>query len=383
MLQEMVDVIQKGDERGNSMLIRLRLPSGLEILGLPTENNYGGGWDLGPTWNYLVSGDRPFLVDSGRVGSGGKLLDMIKSVGLSGEDLDFILVSHGHEDHDGGLAEIEKTIGTRIKAHLIYDRLIRFYPGKAPPDGRKDFPASCWRCFMPESYSTKYCRGYHLARNGLNIEPVQDGHSWAGETFRVYHVPGHSPDSLAVLMGGEVVIVGDTLLPDITPWPSQEAFFTRVSEILRPEYTRAPAIYGLRAYITSLKRLRQIGREFPNLLVLPAHRFFFNNQWNEIHLETRTNALIQHHINRCGDILQILSQGPKTAREIAVKYFEAHLLKGFGVLMAENEILSHCELLGAAKDIIPAEDGRFRSTGSTNFESTIQSLDPERENLSR
>ena len=148
MLQELIEVLEKGDESGNNMPIRLRLPSGLKILGLPTENSYGGEWDLGPTWNYVVLADHPFLVDTGRIGMSRKLLNMMESSGLSGEDLKFILISHGHEDHDGGLFEMVNLTGARVRAHLIYDRLIRYYPTEAPRDARKGFPASCWRCFL-------------------------------------------------------------------------------------------------------------------------------------------------------------------------------------------------------------------------------------------
>ena len=56
------------------MLVRFRLPSGLEVFGLPTKNAYGGHWDLGPTWNYAVMTDRPFLVDAGKFGQGHRLL---------------------------------------------------------------------------------------------------------------------------------------------------------------------------------------------------------------------------------------------------------------------------------------------------------------------
>ncbi|MCP4665962.1 MAG: MBL fold metallo-hydrolase, partial [Deltaproteobacteria bacterium] len=327
MMREMVQVIQEGDEAGNGMMFRLKLSSGLEILGLPTENAYGGGWDLGPTWNYVVLGDKPFLIDAGRFGMGRKLLDMMEAGGMKGEDLDFVMVSHGHEDHDGGVYEIARTTGAKVRAHVIYDRLSRLYPDQAPPFVRKDFPASCWRCFMPESFTTKNCREYHQARTRLKIEAISDGYMKLDRTSQVYHVPGHSPDSLAVLVGGEAIIVGDTVLPDITPWPSQEDFFVRVGDILKPEYTSAQAIYGLRAYIRSLKKLREMGKEFSELIVLPAHRLFYNNQWNEMALEARTEELIAHHIERCGAIMKILEQGPKTAREIAVAHFEESLLK--------------------------------------------------------
>ena len=69
MLQDYAELIRQGDSSGNGMLIRLTLSSGQEIVGIPTENTYGGGWDLGPTWNYVVLDEKPFLVDTGRVGS--------------------------------------------------------------------------------------------------------------------------------------------------------------------------------------------------------------------------------------------------------------------------------------------------------------------------
>ena len=171
--------------------------------------------------------------------------------------------------------------------------------------------------------------------------------------------------------------MGDTVLPQITPFPSREAFFDQVREILKPQYTHAQSIYGLRAYIRSLKKLEQIGRKFTDLLVLPAHRLFYDNRWNEFNLQTRVNELIEHHILRCADILKILKQGPKSAREIAVEHFEERLLRGFGILMAENEIISHCELLSASEDMTLTEDRKFMATGSTNFASAIQSLEPD------
>lgn len=73
------EIINKGDENGNEMVVKFQLPSGLEIYGLPTKNFYGGHWDLGPTWNYAVMADKPFLVDSGRFGQGKNLVGILGS----------------------------------------------------------------------------------------------------------------------------------------------------------------------------------------------------------------------------------------------------------------------------------------------------------------
>ncbi len=118
---EYAEIIQKGDDSGNEMTVRWRLPSGLEIFGLPTKNAYGGHWDLDPTWNYAVLSDRPFLVDSGRFGRGNQLIGMMESVRINAEDLAFVLISHGHEDHDGGLAELVNGTHLSVKAHAICD----------------------------------------------------------------------------------------------------------------------------------------------------------------------------------------------------------------------------------------------------------------------
>ena len=72
--------------------------------------------------------------------------------------------------------------------------------------------------------------------------------------------------------------------------------------------------------------------------------------------------------------MEILKSGPKSVNEIAIEHFEESLLKGGGILLAENEILSHCELLSACKDVISTGDMKFSSSGSTNFASEIQSL---------
>jgi glyoxylase-like metal-dependent hydrolase (beta-lactamase superfamily II) len=374
MLKERVEILERGKSNGNKMVVRFRLPSGLEILGLPTENFYGGEWDLGPTWNYFVHTDEPFLVDAGRHGTGETLLKMMEVAGVSSGELKCVILSHGHEDHDGGLFEIVQATGAKVKAHWVYDRLIRFYPDLTPIDARADFPASCWHCFMPESFSSRHCIDYQRERNDLKVEGIGDGNRTLFKGVQTFHIPGHSPDSLAILLGDEVLIVGDTILPDISPIPTREGFFPQVEKILQPCCGEGAPLYGLATYIKSLRKLGKIARDYPNLLILPAHRLYYNDRWNEIEIAGRIAELIVHHVERCSDILDILKSGPKNAREIAVTHFNPDLLKGVGIMLAENEILSHMELLMAAGDVRPLDDAGFCSTGSTDFESHIDAI---------
>ncbi|MGD8974467.1 MAG: hypothetical protein PVJ56_14295, partial [Desulfobacterales bacterium] len=137
------------------------------------------------------------------------------------------------------------------------------------------------------------------------------------------------------------------------------------------------AIFGLRRYIKSLKKLAEIAQKHVDLFVLPGHRFYYNNQWNKINLTDRVDELLEHHVERCAAILEILRTEPKTAEEIAQEHFEERLLEGFGHLMAANEIISHCELLIAAGDVVAVNEDKFAITGRTNFETVIDDLRPD------
>ncbi|MGD9306256.1 MAG: hypothetical protein PVF79_18440, partial [Desulfobacterales bacterium] len=90
-------------------------------------------------------------------------------------------------------------------------------------------------------------------------------------------------------------------------------------------------------------------------------------------LADRVNQLLEHHIQRCAAIIDILSDGPKIADDIARRHFDPGLLEGLGSLMASNEVISHCELLIHSGDVV-VDDNKFAATGSNNFEAGIHAL---------
>ncbi|MBU2498728.1 MAG: MBL fold metallo-hydrolase [Proteobacteria bacterium] len=374
MDSEEIDVLRKGDENGNHMIIRITLPSGTEIYGFATENISSEEWHLGPTWNYLVMAEKPLLWDTGGRGMGPRLLEMIEGAGFRGGDIEAVILSHGHEDHDGGLFGFTSLTGARIIAHEIYPCLSRAAPSMAPVDWKRAFPASCWHCALPQSFSQKTCLDYHREKMGLEIEGVSDPRHSLGSGLILAHVPGHAPDAVTLLVGDEAMLVGDTILPDITPVPTQEGFFRLTKTMIPDRYVEAQELYGLRAYLRSLRRLAGMGKNQREVMVLPSHRLFFEGEWRFIDLQARVQELIKHHIDRCSDILRILKDGPLSAEEIAEEHFEPRLLKGYGIYLAVNEVLSHCELLENCKDVVFEGDGKISWTGKTQFESLIRGL---------
>ncbi|RPH84747.1 MAG: MBL fold metallo-hydrolase, partial [Desulfobacteraceae bacterium] len=160
---------------------------------MATENIYGGDWDLGPTWNYIVQGDHPFLIDTGRFGMGGRLLEMMKQTDLPPGDLKGIFLTHGHEDHDGGLPELALDTGAPLGVHPLYDLLRRSYPNQAPLAAKSGFSASCWHCFMPETFTQSHCREYHRQRDELRTNRLEGLRFPLDAAVKLHHLPGHCP----------------------------------------------------------------------------------------------------------------------------------------------------------------------------------------------
>jgi glyoxylase-like metal-dependent hydrolase (beta-lactamase superfamily II) len=226
---------------------------------------------------------------------------------------------------------------------------------------------------MPPSFFQEHCLEYHEALERLQVDSIDDGTTVLSEGILAHHLPGHSPDCMAVQIGSEGILVGDIVLPDISPWPTRKALYDEVAGVIQPECQAAGDVFGLQRYLISLSKLAQLSLQEGDMQVFPAHRLFYQGRWNGVALKERVAELTDHHIQRCGAILDILVDGPKTAAEIARDYFEPDLLKGFGHQMAENEIDSHCELLLDGGDIRTSTGQRYEFCGTSKFENLIRS----------
>jgi glyoxylase-like metal-dependent hydrolase (beta-lactamase superfamily II) len=67
------------------------------------------------------------------------------------------------------------------------------------------------------------------------------------------HLPGHSPDCLAVILGEEAVIVGDILLPQITPWPTCVEMYDTIESVVGSMFPEPKEILGLSRYLQVFK----------------------------------------------------------------------------------------------------------------------------------
>jgi glyoxylase-like metal-dependent hydrolase (beta-lactamase superfamily II) len=370
---KMPEIIVSGKSNGEGIVLRYQTVKGTDVFGLGMPNIYlNADWDLGPTWCYLIVGRETSLIDTGRFGNYAVLESMLKSTGKVFSDIDRIILTHSHEDHDGSLAEILPSVQGELWAHSIYRQMISYHPRIKDGAKHPELPGSCRQCIMPEKFYSA-CMQYHQRRSLLNIDFVIDhDQRRPGDSLSFIFTPGHSPDAICVVLEDEVIFSGDTLLPDITPHPTLSSTFKVNRRILPDSYSYENTIYGLINYIKSLHKLAGLTPQ-PRA-IFPGHRLFYNGGFNLIHsLYGRAREIIQFHIDRCRDILRIIGSKPTGLDEIAFQHFPASSLAGAGKLMARDEVMAHVEVMEKCGDVcwVGENQDMVQCTGSNNFLNVI------------
>ena len=334
------EFLKHGDDSGNGTLLKFTSSNGavVKAIGVPQA------WDtpLGPTWCYVIEGDDLTIVDPGAHGSVTYLEQGLEALGHSLSDVDRVVVSHGHMDHDGNCPPVIQRSGAELWAHEIYGSMLT--------TNRRDLEV-VWRrevqgfdLFEKSDTMTRAKEHHELNQNLVLDHPVVDGLKAGELTF--YYTPGHSPDELCIQFD-QMLFSGDHILPIITPHPSVAMSYNSYQATLPAAYQDNNDIYGLKALLTSLKRMAELDGD---ITVLPAHRAFFRGQLNPIGLE-RATEILEHHRERCHELTDVMKQGPIDLVSLTKEYFSHRELEDHNFFLAFTEVMAHIELMQEAGDI--------------------------------
>jgi glyoxylase-like metal-dependent hydrolase (beta-lactamase superfamily II) len=353
---------------GTGGILKISMPDGDIVYGVGVPQDWYS--PTGPTWIYIVDhGSGLALMDAGSVLAQEYIADAFKFLRMDILDVDRIIITHSHLDHDGGASGLSQISGGEIWAHDLYDHL-RFVSFKQM---NSNFHPMLWKSYKDagsrrvdeESDSPAeedVHRKYEELRKNLKLKrTVHDGETANGFTF--FHTPGHTADELTIQYGS-MFFTGDHVLPEISPHPTMKASFQKsVLESLPNKYSNIESFYGLETYTRSLARIAEYG---DRAIIMPAHRLINKGKIN-VMTALRAQSIIDHHAQRLHKILTLMGTQTMDLEKITRTLFSHIQLDGGSYLSAASETFAHIELLVDVGDINFIEEGYASWNGSENY----------------
>jgi glyoxylase-like metal-dependent hydrolase (beta-lactamase superfamily II) len=156
---------------------------------------------------YLLAGTDLTLIDTGMPGEAETIKAAITALGLKPEKIGHILITHGHLDHTGSLAELKKISGAQVIAGTKDAAYIQG-SRKTWTMGREGFGGKIFKAvlFYMETFVFKY-------QPATVDMPCQGGETInCSGGIQVIATPGHSPGSLSFYhKDKKLLFVGDAL----------------------------------------------------------------------------------------------------------------------------------------------------------------------------
>jgi glyoxylase-like metal-dependent hydrolase (beta-lactamase superfamily II) len=235
-------------------------------------------------------------------------------------DIERIIITHGHHDHFGGLANFRGKRTARVGIHpldrwvltayeerlVVATHAIRLFLRRAGCSGAKE-----------QSLLEMYLSTKRLVHSQQVDFPLDETAPLDGLEF--IHVPGHCPGQVCIRIG-DVLLTADHVLPRTTPHQSPESI---------------TASTGLGHYFESLDR---IGRLTGIRLCLGGHEEPFSD------LAGRVAEIRVDHLEKLERIrLHFEQAGRLTIDELTERMYPG--VEGWNVLLAIEEVGAHVEYL--------------------------------------
>lgn len=239
-------------------------------------------------------------------------------------EIERVIITHGHIDHAGGLAEVASWCSPRVSigVHPLDRRIVEAH-GERLAVATRAFDAFLADSGVADEDRASLTEVFTYSKRQVRSVPVDftfaDGDELDG--LRFWHTPGHCP-GLVCIGAGDVLLTSDHLLPKTTPHQSPESI--------------TPGT-GLRNYFQSLDYAAMFCGEFR--CGLGGHEGPIED------IATRIGEIRASHERRLATVANILGKAdrPLTIAEISRRLFRG--VRGVHVLLALEEAAAHVEYL--------------------------------------
>lgn len=134
---------------------------------------------------YLINyGGHAALVDAGCGYAHERLLGNIRECGVSPEQIEYLLITHCHFDHTGGVSLLREQLRCTIVAHELEADYLE--------QGDNAVTAASWYGALIRPFAVD-----------RRLSGAQEELSLGGRIIKAIHVPGHSPGSVVYLTESE------------------------------------------------------------------------------------------------------------------------------------------------------------------------------------
>lgn len=187
---------------------------------------------------YFLVEDKKTLIDAGPSTSAGVVLQGIRQIGYEPDEVDYLVITHIHLDHAGGVGTLLKSM-PRARV-VVHPRAIKhlFSPTRLIKSVREvQGPAALVR------------NGEVLPVDGQRLVPAFDGDTLdlgQGQVLTILDAPGHAPHGICVLESrNNGIFVGDTVGHHIED-----------TDIMVP--VTPPPGFDLELFLLTLERLKNL-----------------------------------------------------------------------------------------------------------------------------
>ena len=153
---------------------------------------------------YIIKkGENSLMIDTGDKGLG-KIESIFHSNNINYRDIFMIVITHTHKDHVNLLYDLNKKLYAEIVVHKDGEEFLKF--GQSPDPKNGSLPGKLIYFFSKLFGNNKF-------------KPVVPDTTITGDYFfdklgfdiRIIYTPGHTKDSLSVIIDKKYAFVGDTL----------------------------------------------------------------------------------------------------------------------------------------------------------------------------